>query len=153
MRKVLFANEKGVALVVALVMLLILTLIGINAVTTTTFETNIAGNERVATDAFYASEAGIQVALNQLNRFPVNLTPISRTGFGENSYFWSGSPEDKHSPKPMRNHGLYPMPGYELDSSRGWVFYRYQANATGESFGAMKEIEMQIAHGPFSTGY
>lgn len=47
------------ALVLALVMLLILTIIGINAITTTTFETSIAGNQRIYNTAFYGADGGI----------------------------------------------------------------------------------------------
>ncbi len=137
-------NDKGVALVIALMMLLVLTLIGINAITTTTFETSISGNERIATDAFYAAEAGIQVALNQIP----DTTPISPKKIGENSYYWSGSPSDKSSPKGVNYRGEYPMEGFESS----WSFKRYQANATGESFRAMKEIEVQVAYGPVPEG-
>jgi len=137
-------DNKGMALVIALLMLLVLTIIGINAITTTTFETSISGNERVATDAFYAAEAGIQVALNQIP----DTTPIRPTRIGENSYFWSGSPNDKSSPKKINTLGEYPMEGFESS----WSFRRYQVNATGESFGAMKEIEVQVAYGPFPGG-
>jgi hypothetical protein len=52
-------NQKGVSLVVALMILLVLTLIGISAISTTTFETNIAGNERLYNKAFYTSDAGV----------------------------------------------------------------------------------------------
>jgi len=45
-------NNQGVSLVIALVILLVLTLIGISAISTTTFETNIAGNERLYNRAF-----------------------------------------------------------------------------------------------------
>ena len=47
------------SLVIALIILLILTLIGISAISTTTFETNIAGNERLYNKAFYTSDAGV----------------------------------------------------------------------------------------------
>lgn len=53
------SNEKGVSLVVALMILLVLTLIGISAISTTTFETNIAGNERLYNRAFYTADAGV----------------------------------------------------------------------------------------------
>ena len=33
-----------------------------------------------------------------------------------------------------------------------WEFWRYQINATGESFGAMKEIEVQVSMGPYTAG-
>ena len=52
-------NQNGVALVFALLIVLVLTLIGINAISTTTFETNIAGNERLYNKAFYTSDAGV----------------------------------------------------------------------------------------------
>ena len=83
MKRITLKNEKGVALIIALLMLLVLTFIGINSISTTTFETNISGNERVVTDAFYASEGGFQVGLNQLP----DTIPISRTKMGDDSYY------------------------------------------------------------------
>jgi len=52
-------NQKGVSLVIALMILLVLTLIGISAISTTTFETNIAGNVRLYNRAFYTADAGV----------------------------------------------------------------------------------------------
>jgi hypothetical protein len=145
----ILSNKNGVALVIALIMLLILTFIGISAISTTTFETNIAGNERVGTNAFYASEAVFQIGLRQLDDpdSTIKIKPIPRTPIGEDSYGWSGSPKDKDSPKNLPSFGLYPKPGY--DSS--WAFNRYQINATGESLGAIKEVEVQVSYGPFSA--
>jgi len=130
-------NDKGMALIIALMMLLVLTLIGINAITSTTFEVNISGNERVGTDAFYASEAGAQVGINQI---PVT-DPISRTKLGEDSYYRSQ----------IQSRGPFFAEGY----GSTWQFERFQVNATGESFRAMKEIEVQVRYGPFpgGTGY
>jgi len=48
-----------VSLVIALMILLVLTLIGISAISTTTYETNISGNERLYNKAFYTSDAGV----------------------------------------------------------------------------------------------
>ena len=153
--KISLRKENGVALIIALIMLLILTLIGISSISTTTFETKISGNERVGTNAFYASEAVIQLGLNQL---PVT-TPIDRTKsgakIGEDSYGWSGTPQDKGDPKPLQYIGPYSGYGFELsDSPTSYVhtpgnFSRYQINGTGESFGATKEIEAQVKYGPF----
>lgn len=52
-------SQQGAALVIAVMILLILTVLGIYAVTTSTLETKIAGNERVIKDAFYAADGGI----------------------------------------------------------------------------------------------
>ncbi len=54
------SDQKGVALVVALVMLLVLTFIGFAAVSLTSYEAKISGNERVYNNAFYASDGGIE---------------------------------------------------------------------------------------------
>jgi Tfp pilus assembly protein PilX len=137
-------NKNGVALIIALIILLILTFIGISAISTTTFETNITGNERVGTVAFYASEAIFQIGLDQLP----DTKAITRTPIGEDSNGWSGSPKDKESPKELTNLGLLSKAGF--DSS--WAFKRFQVNATGESFLATKEIEVQVSYGPFSAG-
>ena len=53
-------NEKGIAFVIALIMLLVLTLIGVSSVSMSTYETNIAGNERVYNLAFYAADGGLE---------------------------------------------------------------------------------------------
>ncbi len=52
-------NQAGVALILALLILLILTLLGISAIQTTTFETSIAGNLRIYNLAFNAADGGI----------------------------------------------------------------------------------------------
>jgi len=56
---ILLRNSQGVALIVALLVLLVLTLIGISAISTTTYETNIAGNERLYNRSFYSADAGV----------------------------------------------------------------------------------------------
>jgi len=58
MRRIVIYRQKGVALIVALVLLLILTLLGIMALDATLHEVNIVGNQRVYNAAFYAAESG-----------------------------------------------------------------------------------------------
>ena len=53
-------NERGSALVVALLMLVVLTLIGISASTTTTFELQISGNDKLYKMAFYQADGGTE---------------------------------------------------------------------------------------------
>ena len=62
------ANDRGSALVVALLVLVLLTLMGISATTTSTIEVQMAGNEKFHDMAFYAAESGWQRALNWLDR-------------------------------------------------------------------------------------
>ncbi len=68
-RRLPLGNQKGVSLVIALMILLVLTLIGISAISTTNFETNIAGNERLYNRAFYTSDSGIDYFLSRGNSY------------------------------------------------------------------------------------
>jgi hypothetical protein len=137
-------NEEGIVLVVTLLILLVLTLIGISAVSTTTFEASISGNERVGTVAFYASEGGVQQGVGKLP----DTSPVLRTSLGNESFYWSGSPGDKNSPTSSKVLGKYFKAGFDAN----WEFKRYQVNASGESFGAMREVEVQVSYGPAKAG-
>ncbi|MCL0086844.1 pilus assembly PilX N-terminal domain-containing protein [Thermodesulfovibrionales bacterium] len=52
-------DQKGVALITVLLMIVVVTAIGIAAVNIATVETRIAANHKVAKQAFYIAEAGI----------------------------------------------------------------------------------------------
>lgn len=57
--KSLFKNEEGSVIVLALVMLVLLTLLGISATSTSTFEVQIAGNEHRYKDNLYKAEGAV----------------------------------------------------------------------------------------------
>jgi hypothetical protein len=61
--KSILTNQSGAALVIALIIMIVLTLIGLASTFTSTFEIRLSGNKRGSTDAFYATETGIQAAL------------------------------------------------------------------------------------------
>ncbi len=63
---------------IALLILLVLTLIGISAISTTTFEANIAGNERLYNRAFYSSDAGVDYFFSMGSSY-ISLTASSGT--------------------------------------------------------------------------
>ena len=58
--KCLLKNDKGAVLVIAMLVLLLLTLMGRGAITTSSLEMGIAGNERCHNITFYTAEAGIE---------------------------------------------------------------------------------------------
>ena len=130
-------DEKGVALIIALLVLLVLTLLGVSLINTTIFETSISGNERTRVDAFYTAEAGIQRALAQLPA----MTSIPRTQLGKDSYYWSGTVKDRNKPLEIESLGLAFQHGSEL-SEVG--FKRVRIRMTGESLGAVQELEVQV---------
>lgn len=142
MKRHILGDQKGVVLVVALIMLLVLTFIGIHSISSTVFEAKISGNERWGSAAFYAADGGVGVGINRLP----NITAYSGN-IGSDENYRSGR-ITPNTPQPLKNLGIIARPGYETI----WEFRRFQVNATGESFGASKEIEVQISMGPYSVG-
>jgi len=61
-------EEKGVVLVLALLFLVVATLIGINAISTATYDVCISGNKRISEQAFYVAEAGINETLGRFRK-------------------------------------------------------------------------------------
>jgi len=56
-----FRDQSGAALVIALIMIVLLTLIGLASVSGSIFEIKLSGNKRGVTNAFYAADSGAQV--------------------------------------------------------------------------------------------
>ncbi len=135
-------NEKGVALVIALIMLIILTFIGISAISSSVFEAKISGNERWGSAAFYAASAGVEVGISRLPE----IAAYSGNA-GSDETYRSGNLTSA-SAQPQKKLGLAFKPGFDPT----FEFKRFQINATGESFGARKEIEVQVLLGPYAGG-
>ncbi len=64
-----FRDQSGAALVVALIMIIVLTLIGLAASFTSIFEISLSGNKRGSTDAFFAADTGVQVVMASVDNF------------------------------------------------------------------------------------
>lgn len=135
-------NQKGIALVMALLMLLVLTIIGVSSISSSVFEAKLSGNERVGSAAFYASEAGVMVGIDRLP----NLTAYSGNVDSDGRY--RSGEMIPSTPQPLKKLGVMSRPGYDTT----WQFDRVQVNATGESYGAMKEVEVQLTLGPYGAG-
>jgi PilX N-terminal len=65
----ILTNENGAALVIALMMMIMLTLIGLGSIFTSTFEVKLSGNKRGSTNAFYAADSGVQVIMANIDNF------------------------------------------------------------------------------------
>jgi len=62
-------DQSGAALVIALLMMIMLTLVGLASIFTSTFEIKLSGNKRGSTDAFFASDSGVQVTMANIRNF------------------------------------------------------------------------------------
>jgi hypothetical protein len=89
----IWKDQSGAALVIALLMMITLTLIGMGAIFTSTFEVQISGNKRGSTDAFYAAESGLQVALANIN----NFNPASYVDNRYNPFTNPSNPNPTHA--------------------------------------------------------
>ena len=142
MRGMKVRDQRGVALVIALVLLLVLTLVGISSMSSTFFETKISGDERFGNAAFYASRGGVEVGIRRLP----NVAAYSDTS-GPDQAYRSGKMTDT-TQQPSADLGPMVRPGYETT----WEFRRFQVNAVGQSFGATRETEVQVSYGPSPAG-
>lgn len=79
------SRESGAALVVALVLLMAMTVLGVSGMSTATLELTMAGNAQAQQDAFQAAETGIDIAISQRD-FPTGepaVLPPTPIGDGE----------------------------------------------------------------------
>lgn len=67
--QMILKNQRGAALVIALMIMIVVTLIGLASTSTSMFEIKLAGNRKGSTSAFYAAESGIQVSAANIQNF------------------------------------------------------------------------------------
>ncbi len=79
-------NQSGMALVIALILMVVLTLIGLASTLSSTYEIRLSGNKRGATDAFYSADSGVQVAIANIENFdlPGKYDANSKYHYSEN---------------------------------------------------------------------
>jgi hypothetical protein len=63
-------GERGVAMIIAIMAILLMSALGTALVLTTTTETNIAGNFRNSSEALYAADAGVERAMEDILTVP-----------------------------------------------------------------------------------
>lgn len=91
-------RQSGAVLVIALLFMTILTILGVTAMTATTFEERLSGNARDSAIAFQAAEAALRDARRDINGivippFSAPRTPTisGKSGFGDGSDADNGS--------------------------------------------------------------
>jgi Tfp pilus assembly protein PilX len=70
--RTILKNQSGTALVVALIMMVVITLIALASSYTSIFEIKISGNKRGATNAFYAADAGVNAITSYVTNFDLS---------------------------------------------------------------------------------
>ena len=64
-KNAILKDQSGTALVIALIMIVVLTLIGLASVFSSTFEISLSGNKRLSTDAFFNGESRMYSAVRR----------------------------------------------------------------------------------------
>jgi hypothetical protein len=124
----LHRKEKGAALVVGMILLLVLTLLAVSGMNTASTELVMAGNEQFQENAFQAAEMGIEQAMrngafnpgNAIETFPATTV----TGTTSDTYAANITPQ----PGPNMPHGA--MWGNRLDS---FSTFHFEVQSTGQS--------------------
>jgi hypothetical protein len=62
-------DQSGAALVIALLMMLVLTMISLASIFASTFEVKLSGNKRGSTEAFYQAENGVHAVVANVENF------------------------------------------------------------------------------------
>lgn len=150
-------GEKGSALVVALFLMIILSLLGSALLTLSGTEHNIAYNTVWVEGAFDAAEAGIQTELSSLSASQDTAVAVPETNIvnGVFTYsFWSGTLADRALPTKPAYQGERIESGYSFAigsvyNPSGYVFYSYQIDATGTGpRNAQRQLQTLAEYGP-----
>jgi len=79
-KKVSLEDQSGAALVIALVMIVVLTVIALASSLSSIFEIKLSGNKRGSTDAFYTTDGGIQATMANLDNLDSSTYILINTG-------------------------------------------------------------------------
>jgi type IV pilus assembly protein PilX len=142
------ARERGAALVVGLLLLLVLTVLAISGMNTATVELQMAGNMQYSQNAFQAAEIGLERAI-EAGGFDTSTTatvvdtPIS----GADQYRSATNFEIKN--------GITPVPsgGYSIGAGTGFSAYHFDVTSTGTSARNARAVNTQSFYvvGPESS--
>jgi Tfp pilus assembly protein PilX len=73
------AGEHGFALIIAIVVLLFLTILGMTTLNSTVADINIAGKSRASSQALYIAQAGVSWGLDTLSNAPFTPSDVGTT--------------------------------------------------------------------------
>jgi Tfp pilus assembly protein PilX len=125
-------RQRGAALVIGLLLLLVLTILAISGMTTATLELQMAGNTQYKERAFQAAETGIEQAIDQAtfdtaNALVLANQKVDSTGGSNNDDTYDVRMEfDK-------NTGTTIVPGGGYSMGTGFQAYHFNIESTGRS--------------------
>lgn len=140
----MMGNERGVALVVAVLVMITATFLGIAAVMTSDIETRISGNQRCSEKAFYAADAGVDRGLAWLLNLGTSAPSHSSLPTMDETQHVFDPQKDPNCYTRYRitdlNYTAPPPPGWEITM---FEKHYYRVNSLGAGpVNASKEVEV-----------
>lgn len=133
-------NQRGVALVVAVLVMITATFLGIAAVMTSDIEIRISGNQRCSEKAFYAADAGVNRGLVWLlNLGPIPPEKFSLPTMDTTKHDFDSDTYSRHRIADV-NYSSLPPPGWDLTMFEKH-YYRIDSLGTGPA-DAERHIEV-----------
>jgi len=127
-------QQKGAALVVGLIMLLVLTLLAVSGMNSASLEFIMAGNEQYRSNAFQAAEAGIEQTLAQGAFNPgAGAQTLNGTTTATDSWAASITPQL----------GGTPLPAIWGNSWNSFSTYHFEISSTGTAVRSANAINLQ----------
>jgi type II secretory pathway pseudopilin PulG len=135
----LLRNDRGIVLILTLMVIMVLSVLATAFLFLSGTEINISRNSQVVTQAFYAAEAGIDTAINQLP----NTTAINQTALGVNNAVFQTGPPPPAPPAPAVALGPNPSPpaGFNLAN---FSFNMYQVDVSGTVLVPRSDMQLRV---------
>lgn len=154
-RRVLHSRrEAGSVLVVALLLMVLLSLLGVTLLTVAATEHTVAFNGLWSEGALTAAEGGVNRGLNQLSaNAQTSLQAVPSTAIGA-AYAYRSGRKTATTPQPLEFVASRVEDGYSVAmgtgyNPSGYAFHTYQINATGTGpRNARREVEIRAEYGP-----
>ena len=147
-------RESGSVLVIALLLMVLLSLLGVTLLTVAATEHTVAFNSLWSEGALMAADAGVNRGLNQLTaNAQDSLQAIPETTIA-NVYAFRSGPRTAGGPQPLQFVSTRTEEGYSIAQCTGYnpcgyVFHTYQITATGTGpRSARREVDIQAEYGP-----
>ncbi len=145
----LLRNDRGIVLILTLMVIMVLSVLATAFLFLSGAEINISRNSKVVTQSFYAAEAGIDTAINQLpNTAPIPPNPgdppvdVDPNNPGAGVVFQTGPPPPA-PPAPAVALGPNPSPpaGFNLAN---FSFNMYQIDVSGTVLVPRSDMQLRV---------
>ncbi len=150
-RQSVLGNERGMVLILAIVMLMLLTILGVLSISTSTSELHIAGNDRNNNVAFYTADAAndygqINESIYTAITGTVTSWPVTGNGNGTSKDYNKVSVANQNADVKVQLIGHGQLPPGSGDDPELFQAYSYVVAVSGTGPNKSKvQLESQVA--------